>query len=253
MFLAARSFLLDPGSFPHTRGDVPARRKLAEWCEGFPHTRGDVPTYSYFDVPTVLFSPHTWGCSVRRTPDRDSATVFPTHVGMFRRGRGTTTARSCFPHTRGDVPGFSNGFQDRQRVFPTHVGMFRSANELQHSDMRFPHTRGDVPWLVVGCESGPKFSPHTWGCSAAARARPSASTVFPTHVGMFRIIDGDDGSSRGFPHTRGDVPYACRSGRRGGVFSPHTWGCSGQAVGPFPRVAVFPTHVGMFRPGGGAR
>ena len=50
--------------------------------------------------------------------------------------------------------------------------------------------------------------------------------VFPTHVGVYRILSGLDAILKRFPHTRGGVPA-------GGIrYRVGLW--------------VFPTHVGVY-------
>ena len=82
------------------RGAATAHRATSS----FPHTRGDVPLRGFKTFAPSSFSPHTWGCSLRSLICSAAACVFPTHVGMFRRCRSVSALRSCFPHTRGDVP-----------------------------------------------------------------------------------------------------------------------------------------------------
>ena len=162
-----------------------SRTTSADMDGGFPHTRGDVPCVVIPTTVQAAFSPHAWGCSAQRVPERGRPLVFPTRVGMFRahpRGEGRSRG---FPHTRGDVPttlestratrafsphawGCSEHRQPRRHrdgVFPTRVGMFRAPAHGVRQQVRFPHTRGDVP-SGLHYESAPgMFSPHAWGCS----------------------------------------------------------------------------------------
>ena len=147
-----------------------------------------------------------WGCSdykgMRKTPSK----VFPTHVGMFRRGRRHPQALRRFPHACGDVPpkraravapvvfsprmwGCSAVHRnlDRARVvFPTHVGMFRSS--CAH-----------LAYFTT-------FSPRMWGCSVIILLARTTAGVFPTHVGMFRASSAGFVTLQSFPHACGDVP-----------------------------------------------
>ena len=50
----------------------------------FPHTRGDVPKIIAIALVLAAFSPHAWGCSVKRVMSAVQGRVFPTRVGMFR-------------------------------------------------------------------------------------------------------------------------------------------------------------------------
>ena len=111
--------------FPHTRGDVPRKRRT--------HRRGS------------RFSPHPWGCSNILKNFSLFSVVFPTPVGMFRLRTMPPGLVDSFPHTRGDVPkvpaasSYSSTFSPHpwgcsgqrlrlggaEAVFPTPVGMFR--------------------------------------------------------------------------------------------------------------------------------
>ena len=175
--------------------------------------------------------------------------------------------RCCFPHSRGDVPltsppkpmrtAFSpltwgcserpDARHHRHGVFPTHVGMFRRVGQHSFYRQRFPHSRGDVPFLDDPCCAACSFSPLTWGCSAAVTKTTWQPVVFPTHVGMFRGWPSRMNAYNRFPHSRGDVPETDGSANRADVFSPLTWGCSWGHADSKTYIAVFPTHVGMFR------
>ena len=63
---------------------------------------------------------------------------------------------------------------------------------------------------------------------------------------MFRLVWRMWAFSRGFPHTRGDVPELARKGESVRGFSPHAWGCSVLQTAANRNLPVFPTRVGMF-------
>ena len=90
----------------------------------------------------------------------------------------------------------------------------------------FPHARGDVP-LDRNYISGFDY-------------------VFPTPVGMFRILKDLLRYSRRFPHARGDVPSTRDAAAMREAFSPRPWGCSARLLAKQERRGVFPTPVGMF-------
>ena len=72
-------------------------------------------------------------------------------------------------------------------VFPTRVGVFRIHNSSKIY------------------ESG--FSPHAWGCSAAAKSEKMKQNRFPhTRGGVPHAADSAADHAVGFPHTRGGVP-----------------------------------------------
>src|ERR1044071_7071647 len=91
-------------------------------------------------------------------------------------------------------------------VFPTRVGMVRLPSPFAMLAASFPHTRGDGP------SSAPRpilclwFSPHAWGWSGIARVKAKPENVFPTRVGMVRVMFARCRVRVSFPHTRGDGP-----------------------------------------------
>ena len=131
--------------FPTRVGMFPLAASGSRAWSCFPHTRGDVPLCYPMSPTSPRFSPHAWGCSVRRQPFLCLCEVFPTRVGMFRPRSPRCFRGGRFPHTRGDVPiiiarprgvamfsphawGCSVGNDaghGRHDVFPTRVGMFR--------------------------------------------------------------------------------------------------------------------------------
>ena len=136
----------------------------------------------------------------------------------------------CFPHTRGGVPNTGGQYVRGFSVFPTRVGVYRD-------DAR---THG----------GGSGFSPHAWGCTVAMAGNGAPGDVFPTRVGVYRMRRTYHRPPSRFPHTRGGVPAELVGDDRGkcvfptrvGVyrittwtiklrwmFSPHAWGCTGDA------------------------
>ncbi len=111
----------------------------------------------------------------------------------------------------------------------------------------FPHARGDgPPWGAVA-KNGMMFSPRPWGWSATASAYATISNVFPTPVGMVRILIIDGCVGAGFPHARGDGPAAMTRTMATGQFSPRPWGWSAKGSDGNNIAGVFPTPVGMVR------
>ena len=102
--------VLQPGGiqgpilFPTHVGMFRSARSAAQGHWPFPHTRGDVPLPFLLSGPRPPFSPHTWGCSAAMFAAAAFASLFPTHVGMFRALSGLPVVMQSFPHTRGDVP-----------------------------------------------------------------------------------------------------------------------------------------------------
>ena len=249
--------------FPTRVGMVRISEADSAWAARFPHTRGDGPAFDARCCVKIMFSPHAWGWSIKPHTILRNNSVFPTRVGMVRdRANGSRTS-CCFPHTRGDgpttpgkggsdwrfphtrgdgprsaarrrtLPGFPNTRgdgpladelqQDGPCVFPTRVGMVRIMSRCSLRRSSFPHTRGDGPSIVSGMSTPRSFSPHAWGWSAAVLDRPELADVFPTRVGMVRLIAVYPLRHCRFPHTRGDGP---RRNEFIGQFSPHAWGWS---------------------------
>ena len=152
-------------------------------------------------------------------------------------------------------------------VFPTHVGVYLDVENYLRPAQCFPHTRGGVPDVNREHRINQKFSPHTWGCTCAARPERPHPQVFPTHVGVYRAWPYLTPGASSFPHTRGGVPSWPDLASFTTAFSPHTWGCTfnngniGLVISCFPHtrggvpvnwvrligvIVVFPTHVGVY-------
>ena len=233
----------------------------------FPHARGDVPCIQWERPRQKAFSPRPWGCSLFCHYWKRRLSVFPTPVGMFRAPCRASSAEKSFPHARGDVPLFRDFlcfvyvFSPRPwgcsvaadwtakavNVFPTPVGMFRVCLGVAFRRRRFPHARGDVPARHVRMLRADRFSPRPWGCSVEHGFAADGADVFPTPVGMFRVVPSPLGASTCFPHARGDVPRIFKHGATRTEFSPRPWGCSANNKLRKALEDVFPTPVGMFR------
>ena len=132
-------------------------------------------------------------------------------------------------------------------VFPTHVGVFRMPHGSGSSSASLPHPRGGVPPPYTSPQPSITSSPPTWGCSVSlANSRPTQG-VFPTHVGVFRVMRRTSGTTSCLPHPRGGVPTSRTPFEVAEGSSPPTWGCSGGAAYWGDALGVFPTHVGVFR------
>ncbi len=70
--------------------------------------------------------------------------------------------------------------------------------------------------------------------------------VFPTHVGVFLIDDGDVVVQWCLPHARGGVSKRGDHEKPHHRSSPRTWGCFSIGCGIRCLWCVFPTHVGVF-------
>jgi len=183
---------------------------LAKNCGlSFPHTRGDGPGSSAAHAHASAFSPHPWGWTSSRMLGTNCGWVFPTPVGMDRGGPQPDQISGRFPHTRGDGPkpadteyqrekfsphpwGWTDTVffaSDRVSVFPTPVGMDRLPRPSRPAAPRFPHTRGDGPCADDPGRRGVVFSPHPWGWTGQGDYLAVTASVFPTPVGMDRILE----------------------------------------------------------------
>ena len=152
-----------------------------------------------------MSSPRTWGCFRRLPGCWQPCGVFPTHVGVFPCSHPGYSCRPCLPHARGGVSSFrsprTNGKASSPRtwgcfcppslvlgwsgVFPTHVGVFPKASEKNTEPDGLPHARGGVSGNAFFFRCCRGSSPRTWGCFLPGDITGNASTVFPTHVGVF--------------------------------------------------------------------
>ncbi len=177
------------------------------------------------------------------------------------------TAARRFPHARGDGPSASSAwiaplrFSPRawgwtgvaaapatgSHVFPTRVGMDREMSREPLENSSFPHARGDGPDERV-CEiCAPRFSPRAWGWTVPSGNVTVVSAVFPTRVGMDRVVTRLWPITRCFPHARGDGPFIEKHGTIPEMFSPRAWGWTDPGATIVTSGIVFPTRVGMDR------
>ena len=245
------------GVFPTYVGMFRVSTVGCDWGPRFPHVCGDVPARFIKVSIDRQFSPRMWGCSGGRAAWNRGSPVFPTYVGMFRRGAMASRSGSRFPHVCGDVParpangkpfpefsprmwgcsGFPGHGHRHPAVFPTYVGMFRDRRGADGAHIGFPHVCGDVPMGRRERKQRKQFSPRMWGCSGLPDHQRHGGRVFPTHVGMFRRLNAAAERLRGFPHACGDVPRTEAGFKAANLFSPRMWGCSGTETMNNPSVS----------------
>ncbi len=214
-----------------------------------------------------LYSPRPWGWTGHAPRSPNTASVFPTPVGMDRGDALQTTQVIGIPHARGDGPvprakvcaacaysprpwGWTDAATCRVHslvVFPTPVGMDRLMKKISRASRRIPHARGDGPCAVNSLRKLLAYSPRPWGWTGLRERQRSQRYVFPTPVGMDRLQRGlcvEDGS---IPHARGDgpahvfvLPCPC-------TYSPRPWGWTAGVPQEGIDGSVFPTPVGMDR------
>ena len=174
--------------FP-TRVGVDRRvRRQKEHRIRFPHTRGGGPISSWSSSHNTSFSPHAWGWTEHEGAAKRPAQVFPTRVGVDRRGFRDTPERRSFPHTRGGGPFLRVGSQPHAEFSPHAWGWTVRKGRITMANMVFP-TRVGVDRLSAGF--------------------PPSPCVFPTRVGVDRNRPARPLKRPSFPHTRGGGP-SCR-------------------------------------------
>ena len=110
-------------------------------------------------------------------------------------------------------------------VFPTHVGMFPNLRLHVQRAESLPHACGDVPEKTITEITLRLSSPRMWGCSYHPLKVRLKNFVFPTHVGMFRILVLLMSSCLRLPHACGDVPVPVTCPMMmSSVSSPRMWG-----------------------------
>ena len=163
------------------RGD----RRGGGHAPGRPRARGGVPPVDVPEVPLMVSSPRTRGCSDGAVGRLVALAVVPAHAGVFRacpcpwswhrrrpRARGgvpkrmytqqevewsSPRTRGCSCHDEGRVP--------RGGVVPAHAGVFLPTRVLHCVPFRRPRARGGVPNRAATVSGYRASSPRTRGCS----------------------------------------------------------------------------------------
>ena len=105
--------------------------------------------------------------------------------------------------------------------------MDRHSDYLIFALSRIPHARGDGPVTHQVPDITSMYSPRTWGWTARSPKVFIDQEVFPTHVGMDRLLDVWPESEEGIPHARGDGPRIEELEEEVKRYSPRTWGWTG--------------------------
>ncbi len=72
-------------------------------------------------------------------------------------------------------------------------------------------------------------------------------SVFPTHVGVYRLDPQADQWEIRIPHACGGVPFIDVLAAIDNAYSPRMWGCTAERRNKAMVEDVFPTHVGVYR------
>ena len=230
--------------FPAHAGMDPHRARNMSFWTGFPRTRGDGPRRRAPGHDSKMVSPHTRGWTLRVASVSESRSGFPAHAGMDPTAACSTPPAIRFPRTRGDGPAPPCAACSVERVsphtrgwtlgpwircsgllgFPAHAGMDPCSCQDASAAPGFPRTRGDGPpseYKKCGCGW---VSPHTRGWTLATQIVASEAWGFPAHAGMDLSRTTWDGTTYGFPRTRGDGPPASIRRLAARTVSPHTRG-----------------------------
>ena len=93
-------------------------------------------------------------------------------------------------------------------VFPTHVGVFPTRLGIYINGISLPHACGGVSIGRIYTNWTVKSSPRMWGCFRVNMALKYGIKVFPTHVGVFPILQY-------LKFFYGRLPHACGGVSRG--------------------------------------
>ena len=230
-----------------------------------PHARGGGPLCPASLPALHASSPRTWGWTSTCGRERTVDALFPTHVGVDLHRSLSSRCPTTLPHARGGGPverdrralavassprtwGWTTALAEHERkygLFPTHVGVDPSAGFTEGSPAPLPHARGGGPASCRSSLGAAGSSPRTWGWTGLGVPKRRSNPLFPTHVGVDRVIPSREETNAPLPHARGGGPTASRSRITHPYSSPRTWGWTLlRHVIPSTR-ALFPTHVGV--------
>ena len=170
-------------------------------------------------------SPRPWGCFQKGGRVSENQKVFPTPVGVFLSLTNCSMLHLSLPHARGGVsstsmtpllkPGSSPrpwgcfrracSARAKRKVFPTPVGVFLFPPSTFRAIGCLPHARGGVSHAIQTLPIAARSSPRPWGCFYASRLLYGVAGVFPTPVGVFRLLSVLTARTRCLPHARGGV------------------------------------------------
>ncbi len=195
--------------------------------------------------------------------------VFPTCVGVDRKAAAGRRKAARIPHVRGGGPDrytpflFHIAYSPRAwgwtvtqeavyldlTVFPTCVGVDRDPARVHRCERRIPHVRGGGPGTRLAVQQMREYSPRAWGWTVGPTGRHQASAVFPTCVGVDRCLSCPQPKHTSIPHVRGGGPTPTGLISTPIMYSPRAWGWTASSGDRDAAKRVFPTCVGVDRPG----
>ncbi len=251
--------------FPTHVGVDPRPHAHPRSRQTLPHARGGGPRKPRRAAPRSGSSPRTWGWTGARLGTGADPRLFPTHVGVDPYRLLVANTPSALPHARGGGPAGDPRFDLRwdssprtwgwtptstgagrpARLFPTHVGVDRTSSEQPDNVFPLPHARGGGPNIPVGTVPAEASSPRTWGWTEYTEGALEGLRLFPTHVGVDPVADGNPNSERALPHARGGGPVLRAARAAWALSSPRTWGWTEELPELVYQFQLFPTHVGV--------
>ena len=134
-------------------------------------------------------------------------------------------------------------------VFPSNVGINRARNRYPVPALRVPLERGDQPrWARLYCPDV-MCSPRTWGSTEYRDGRRESRGVFPSNVGINRLLQYSQLFRPCVPLERGDQPGWSDAPHMTDECSPRTWGSTAWSQNVPVAWPVFPSNVGINRCG----
>ena len=223
---------------------------------------------------TVHGQTERWECSLRMwglralvVQTRGHLRMFPTHVGIARIWIPDADSRTHVPYACGDCAetGLTSlapspcslrmwglrGVYPRvctlRYMFPTHVGIARRLSDAAQISPHVPYACGDCAGAVNALGLRRVCSLRMWGLRVGPVRALGEAVMFPTHVGIARIVCT-------LLDLLANVPYACgdcADKRSRSLTVPpcslRMWGLRVLLSATVDAVAMFPTHVGIAR------
>ena len=132
-------------------------------------------------------------------------------------------------------------------MFPTHVGIARTLRVRGRSRRDVPYACGDCAddLAIEACRLS--CSLRMWGLRGMPWYGPVRSCMFPTHVGIARMVSCRSPTPINVPYACGDCADGIVSLSDAYQCSLRMWGLRGYAHYLLHCTIMFPTHVGIAR------
>ena len=200
------NFSLRREMFPTHVGIARNRRHAAGLARYVPYACGDCAGWEPTRDGISECSLRMWGLRGGLGDGDMIAAMFPTHVGIARRGRGRRRRRAHVPYACGDCADTRPGdhkkgkcslrmwglraepqSEDRHEgMFPTHVGIARRYFREEPRMADVPYACGDCAAVDGTYDVRLTCSLRMWGLRADVDHGLEPGPMFPTHVGIAR-------------------------------------------------------------------